>query len=392
MASPPRYPHLPLYSGTAAVHPSGRTAAQSGLEAAKVRLEGSHGAVQGNFWHTILPVLGLRASNSHSRRRTRLLLFLGICVLTTLAFLHKSQKVSSWRTTGASSLPGMLNLYGEEPESTTGKNGGISTALQPLTELGFAADAVYEAVGSVDKTIYRRDLEDFLRIGFPARESDPLNPDSLLSILHDFIPPPKLHIKKTDPQRAAQAVLLLPFQVIWNGLKDTFSSKKAEVSVPAREHTIPKTIHQTSWYPGNSPPGDKLGPRTWSGRNVDHLYRYYDDNAAKAFVEEAFNASLVLDGHGARSLQRTYEYMKDIPVMQSDFWRYSILANEGGVYCKGSLPRAFRLQADPAFRARSGSRHYLPEVHFVVASTAFPTQRPTATHPGCACSVYYRRN
>lgn len=201
---------------------------------------------------------------------------------------------------------------------------------QPLTDLGWEADLVYENVGSTDPTAYRLDLEKFLYRAFPSSDTNKTEPDSLLNVLHDYFPPPSIPYVP-HPQRALQHLYLMPFLRLWQSLKELYRGPPPPKVVP--HHAIPEQIFQTSWQPGAEPPKDKIWPATWRSKNPNTPYQYFDNAAALAFIQQRFNRSLN-SNLGRGSIADTYQVMARVPVMQSDFWRYAILASEGGIYCE----------------------------------------------------------
>jgi hypothetical protein len=202
---------------------------------------------------------------------------------------------------------------------------------QPLTELGFEADYVYENIGSTNLDSYRRDLENFLVARFPLQDTNEHLPGSLMSILHTFVPPPPRR-PIIHPQKALQHLAFMPWRWAFNAAYRLWTGPEEE-AVPPAQPTIPKKIFQTGPYEGEQPPPEKLLPMTWKNHNTDYGYQYFDNTAAARYVETRFNESYVNDGKGG-GIAQTYKSMRDVPVMQSDFWRYAILATEGGVYCE----------------------------------------------------------
>lgn len=257
------------------------------------------------------------------RRNLKLVCLLGVAVLLVLASYQSAS--------GGGRILYLDRLASEAKELQANDSG--PTVAPPLTTLGYEADLVYEAVGSTDQNVYRSELESFLYRSFPARESNETDPESLISILHEYLPPPPM-LPRHHPQTAFRRLLLLPSQLVFMGVKGLLWPSPAPAPVPRPPRNIPERIHQTSWFPGTMPPADKLPPQTWRNLNPGYQYTYYDNEAAEAFMIDRFNQS-TLDATRRRpgySLSDTYLKMQDVPVTQSDFWRYAILASEGGVY------------------------------------------------------------
>lgn len=295
------------------------------------------------------PLLLLSLPISHARRHTKLLLSL-VASLTLLVLILDQRTLP-----GRGSLLPPFFSYAATTNNDPGAPPSTATSEpQPLTELGFEADLTYENVGSTDKDAYRIELEQFLHRSFPPSDTDASNPDSLLSILHEFLPPPPPAPASHHPQRAYQRLVLLPFQFVVQKVGQLIEQASRipppppPVLRPARH--IPQKIFQTSWQPGTEPPSDKSPPRSWKELNQDYQYRYFDNAAAQTFMTERFGSNASAAGtkvlpkgwkeaqsenQGPRkgyTVADTYDKMSSVRVMQSDFWRYSVLAAEGGVY------------------------------------------------------------
>ena len=273
-----------------------------------------------------LPIRGYMLSLpvSVARRNIKLLCLLGISLLMLLAL--------SDRISGGGNLPQLVSWRMKHEEPVLVDNSTI--IAPPLTSLGYEADLVYEAMGSTDKDDYRLELETFLHRSFPLHEVNETDSESLLSILHEYLPAPPAAPVQPHPQTAFRRLLLFPPVFVFSSIKQVVWPDPGPVIIPRLARNIPETIYQTSWFPGTEPPADKTPPRTWRSLNPDYKYLYYDNAAAQGFMMSRFNQS---DPDPKRqepgySLADTYLKMKDVPVMQSDFWRYAILASEGGVY------------------------------------------------------------
>lgn len=221
----------------------------------------------------------------------------------------------------------------------------------PLTSLGPEADLVYENVGSTDPVDYRNDLEQFLLSAFPSLDSNASDPDSLVSILHDYFPPPRPLPHGDNPQQAFQRMALLPLKSFVQGIQSLRlgalgGASKASLAItesrkPHRHHTIQKSIFQTSWQAGDDAPSDSLSASSWKdlNRNDGYVYNYFDDRRAGLWMAQRFGtnaselATSTVHAINGGSIADTYVSMAGIPVMQSDFWRYAVLASEGGIYC-----------------------------------------------------------
>ena len=86
------------------------------------------------------------------------------------------------------------------------------------------------------------------------------------------------------------------------------------------EDQIPKIIWQT-YKTRNLPRPALLCQETWTMKNPDYIYNFYDDDDMESYIREKWN-------------EETYEFFEALPlgVMKADLWRYLILATEGGIY------------------------------------------------------------
>ena len=250
---------------------------------------------------------------------------------------------------------------------------------EPLTNLGAEADSVYENMGSTDINEFRRDLESFLDLAFPAKDSDLSDPDSLLNIVYDYMPPPtsgelvaryrqrtaadrNKEAEEASPQSAFQRMMLLPLRSLSDNVRSLRNGlSKLSERDPERQvqHTIQRNIFQTSWQEGPNPP-DEQGVSTWRDMNGgdNYKYQYFDDAAAHDWISSRFNMSGDPPLRAGRTPGRggiadTHARMAGIPVMQSDFWRYAILASEGGVYCESVLLKEVSQSTDQCTCSRS---------------------------------------
>ena len=280
-----------------------------------------------------------------ARRQLRLCL----TVLFLTAFLFFAVNSSGYINSGTGLVISWTLWKGSVSKNVNETESPTPAIEQPLTVLGFEADNTYENIGSMDIDIYRQDLESFLSRAFPKTDSDQQDPNSLLSILREFMPLPPTGPPVLDAQKGFQQLLLYPFA---NVCRKIISHLKPQPPPPARvRRVIPANIHQTSWHPGTEPPAEKQSSWvTWKTHNPLHQYRYYDDDAARTFIHGRFDHSLSGDRTG--SIAETYETMSGIPVMQSDFWRYAMLATDGGVYCECrmvvTLNEILMMPRDPA--------------------------------------------
>ncbi|GAA6030087.1 hypothetical protein JCM8097_009249 [Rhodosporidiobolus ruineniae] len=172
-------------------------------------------------------------------------------------------------------------------------------SLSPSTSLGPAADAVYHLFpppSSPSPAILLATLETFLRTHFPPADSDLSDPSSLINAVRSFSPSP------SDPPVTAE---------------------------------IPKTIWQTA--PDQRYFELKEGTtNTWLNAHPGWNHTLHDNAAADEWVRTRFSLSAEGGGEGEKKKERgvvaAWDRFATPAVLRSDFWRYLVLAVEGGVY------------------------------------------------------------
>jgi glycosyl transferase-like sugar-binding protein len=119
-----------------------------------------------------------------------------------------------------------------------------------------------------------------------------------------------------------------------NGLK-TITDRAARAPVD-RDQRIPRTIMQT-FKRREVPAGLFRACASWSELNPDYEYRFYDDDACRAFIKDHF---------GEKTLA-CYEAIQN-GAFRADLWRYCALYVHGGVYadadtvCRRPLSKLIR--------------------------------------------------
>ncbi|BGP37184.1 hypothetical protein JCM10450v2_001092 [Rhodotorula kratochvilovae] len=214
----------------------------------------------------------------------------------------------------------VYNAYGEafpfSPDlSAVGNAADLPVIEEGSTSLGPSADAVFRLFPSgphPSPALYLSTLEAFLRTHFPAADSDATSPTSLITALRSYFP--------TTPSSP----------------------------IPARP--IPHTVWQTA-------PDAKYfalrqaGARSWTEKNKGWEVRRQDNAEADAWVRqrfalppeaeeearkgaaEAVAAGEEAPGEAERSgVVAAWDRLMEPAVLRSDFWRYLVLAVEGGVY------------------------------------------------------------
>lgn len=171
------------------------------------------------------------------------------------------------------------------------------------TSLGPAADAVYH-LSDPSPALYLHKLESFLVDHFPARDSDPSDPRSLLNAVRSFFPAPsEPTVNATIPHR------------IWMTAANQHDFRQKEEKI-----------------------------RYWLEKNPGWDMRKHDDAQADAWVRHRFGLTAAGDSISARDgaekkgrasnrgIVAAWDRLAEPAVLRSDFWRYLVLAVDGGVY------------------------------------------------------------
>lgn len=82
---------------------------------------------------------------------------------------------------------------------------------------------------------------------------------------------------------------------------------------------IPKKIFQT-WHRKHNPDVERL-TQNWKDLNPEYTHEFFDEEAMQMFMEENFDKDVVECYNNVQNIQ-----------LKSDFWRYSVIYVNGGVY------------------------------------------------------------
>jgi len=168
---------------------------------------------------------------------------------------------------------------------------------QGSTPLGPAADDAYHLFPpGTDPSLaeYLSTLETFLRTHFPPADTDESDPSSLINAMRAYFP------TSATPRWPAG---LIPRKV-WQTAPDTkyFASREAST-------------------------------RTWLANNPGWKVERQDNEAADRWVLDRFSLGKEDDGYNStRGIIAAWDRLVEPGVLRSDFWRYLVLAAEGGVY------------------------------------------------------------
>ncbi|GAA5864619.1 hypothetical protein JCM3774_006017 [Rhodotorula dairenensis] len=178
----------------------------------------------------------------------------------------------------------------------------VTNTTKGSTSLGPEADKVYH-LSDPDPALYLHTLEQFLFRHFPTADTDASDPNSLLSALRSFFPAP---------------------------------------SEPPYAGTIPHRIFMTAANQQGFTEKERL-TRTWAEKNGGWDVTKQDDQQADAWVRSRFvlqsdaldsegNSSSPGSLSGTAGIVAAWDRLSEPAVLRSDFWRYLVLAVDGGVY------------------------------------------------------------
>lgn len=165
------------------------------------------------------------------------------------------------------------------------------------TALGPSADAAYHLYppgAEPSLAEYVATLERFLRSHFPARDVDESDPSSLINAMRSFIP----HSRNSRWPAGA-----IPRKV-WQTAPDVkhFASREAST-------------------------------RTWLANDTRWKVERQDNDAADRWVRERFTLGREeMALNETKGIVAAWDRLAEPGVLRSDFWRYLVLAVEGGVY------------------------------------------------------------
>ncbi|KAK4701258.1 hypothetical protein P7C70_g4976, partial [Phenoliferia sp. Uapishka_3] len=168
----------------------------------------------------------------------------------------------------------------------------------PLTGLGKEADGVYK-LGGLNRLAYKAELESFVKTHFPPKDSDERDPHSLLNAMRAYFPD-KAH---RDP----------------------------ETVLPPIPEKLWQTAATTSDYQNKYD-----ATTTFQSVNGDINVTFQDDKTADSWIRSRFAVEEEDVSKGAALLPTgivsAWDRLATPAVLRSDFWRYLVLATEGGVY------------------------------------------------------------
>ncbi|GAA5931993.1 hypothetical protein JCM3775_004207 [Rhodotorula graminis] len=165
------------------------------------------------------------------------------------------------------------------------------------TPLGPAADDAYHLFPpGADPSLaeYLSTLETFLRTHFPPADTDESDPSSLINAMRSYFP--------TSPTPRWPAGLIP--RKVWQTAPDTkyFASRESST-------------------------------RTWLANNPGWKVERQDNEAADRWVLARFSLGKEDDGYNSsRGVIAAWDRLVEPGVLRSDFWRYLVLAVDGGVY------------------------------------------------------------
>lgn len=170
--------------------------------------------------------------------------------------------------------------------------------IEPLREPTEDALAVYSHLSNSSLEEYQTILESFIRDSFPTSDSNETDPTSLINALRSHF-------------------------VLDHGIHPS----------------IPPHIWQTSKKRDEGDESLELARTSWTELNPYHNVTFANDSASDAWVNSRFsgNSSRVdVSSNDTSSelsgIRKVWNIIERPAILRSDFWRYLVLAVEGGVY------------------------------------------------------------
>ncbi|GAA5893422.1 hypothetical protein JCM5296_004871 [Sporobolomyces johnsonii] len=253
-------------------------------------------------------------------------------------------RTARWRAAGGALQGGgkvIYDAYGEPfvlPPPDRLANDTAYVSSHATTSLGLEADKVYHLGSSLftsNPAVYLSTLEDFLRHHFPPSDSDEDDPNSLINALRAYFPDPPAHSPSpSSPSTADERIHYPPIpHRIWQ-------------TAPSEEYYAMKGGVVRSWREQNS------AEEGWE-------LEFHDNARADAWVRDRFdlepkpkaegrgkrqagpvetaspgstNSTSTASPTASRGVVAAWDRLSTPAVLRSDFWRYLVLAVEGGVY------------------------------------------------------------
>ncbi|GJN87862.1 hypothetical protein Rhopal_000817-T1 [Rhodotorula paludigena] len=162
-------------------------------------------------------------------------------------------------------------------------------------EAALASDAVFHLYPAGDRpspALYLSTLETFLRDHLPPAHSNEADPSALIHALRSYFPAPLPGAVRPPPA--------IP-RTVWH-------TAPADEAFKRKKDTL----------------------RSWTEKNNGWTVVRHNDSQADAWVRRRF--ALDSNDGGAHGVVAAWDRLAEPAVLRSDFWRYLVLAVEGGVY------------------------------------------------------------
>ncbi|GAA5974086.1 hypothetical protein JCM11641_003426 [Rhodosporidiobolus odoratus] len=207
-----------------------------------------------------------------------------------------------------------------EPSANTS-----STSALPSTSLGAEADAVYHLFPPLDSpspAVYLSTLEDFLIGHFPSSDTNTSDPHSLINALRSFFPSPAQ--QRTGGRQAA-----IPKRVWQTAPTQSYFRSKAELSREwERKNEGWEAVKQ------DNAQADAWVRKRFALSELKLEKRDAPVHTASGLQEQASGVGQkpLMQSASSRGVVAAWDKLVQPAVLRSDFWRYLVLAVEGGVY------------------------------------------------------------
>ncbi|GAA5871113.1 hypothetical protein JCM16303_001693 [Sporobolomyces ruberrimus] len=281
------------------------------------------------------------------------------------AWTEAMEQIERWRDTlpcldGSGSI---CDAYGHpfthpSPETLEASNASLASS-QPLSSLGWEADNVYHLGSPIflsNPAVYLSTLEEFLRNHFPPSDSDENDPTSLLNALRSYFPSSTLAkdaihyptiprtVWQTAPTRkyyeekGENVQTWSELNEGWdvrfhdNALADQWVRKRFDLNYPNAHEEA--RIEKRAPRRGRNRKARKGAHSVIS--SLDHRHastsRSESSSSSVASSSKSKIAAVVVGGGKNRGVLAAWDRLETPAVLRSDFWRYLVLAVEGGVY------------------------------------------------------------
>ncbi|GAA6010916.1 hypothetical protein JCM11491_004599 [Sporobolomyces phaffii] len=282
------------------------------------------------------------------------------------AWQEAMDQIERWRDTSPC-LDGsgaICDAYGHPhlhptPDTLEAVNASLASS-QPLSSLGWEADNVYHLGSPLflsNPAVYLSTLEEFLRKHFPPSDSDESDPSSLLNALRSYFPSSsttkELIHYPTIPRTIWQTAPTRKYYDDKEDIVQTWTEMNDGWEVRFHDNELADRWVRSRFdmsYPENREQErmEKRAPRRGRNRKArkgahssisSDSRRHASTGAPSSASSSSLSPSSTTQqpkvaavGGSDRGVLAAWDRLETPAVLRSDFWRYLVLAVEGGVY------------------------------------------------------------